>query len=159
MGVKWSRKNNWNVRCKFCKGQTVLPQCATDGFAEMEIRGRNREGGFSGKTVKLWQWFLCVCVCVCVCGYFGIGKAIFSLADPASCTLDTESPSEVKAAGTWRYHQLLSSPEVKGRAYTSTRPLGLHGLTYSEFYLTFYCMSGRQTVGFLEIVLSWIVFD
>jgi len=60
------------------------------------------------------MFFLCVCVCVlCVCGHLRIGKAILSLADPASCTLCTEYPSGVKAARAWSYHKFLSIVEFK----------------------------------------------
>ena len=81
------------------------------------------------------------------------------MADEASCTMGTSSIPGCKAAGPWLYHQLISSTEVKGRIYTCTRPVGLHGLLWSEVNLTFYIINARKEVGFLEIVLSWIVID
>ena len=47
----------------------MLSRCATDGFVEMEVGGRNRIEGFNSMIAKQWQCFFCVCVyvcCVCV---------------------------------------------------------------------------------------------
>jgi hypothetical protein len=48
------------VYSRFCKKITGIPDCAANGFAEMELGRDSRRGKCIGQILNYWYWIMCL---------------------------------------------------------------------------------------------------
>ena len=48
------------IHSRLCKKIMDVPNCAANGFAEIELGRESRRGKCIGRTVKYWYWIMCL---------------------------------------------------------------------------------------------------